>query len=955
MLPQYSGELELQVKEFWKAEKIPEKNRERNRNSKKKFYFMDGPPYATGHIHMGTALNKILKDVAIKSKRMQGFDVFDRPGFDTHGLPIENQIEKQLGFKSKQDIETFGVKNFVEKCRQYATQYIGAMSLEFEDLGVWMDWNNPYLTLKKEYIEAIWWTFKKADEKKLLYLGLYPVHVCPHCETAVAYNEIEYTKQTDNSIFVKFPLKGEKNKFLIIWTTTPWTLPGNTGVMAHPDFEYAEIELSNGEHWILAKELVEKLMNSIEAGYTVKKTFKGKELNGLKYENPLFKNLKLDSKKLEKAYRVIMSPRYVNLEEGTGLVHCAPGHGKEDFDAGTKEGLPAISPVELSGKMKEEAGKYAGQKARIVDKEITEDLQNENFLVYQNPYTHDYPVCWRCKTPLLMISTPQWFFKVSEIREKMLKENDEVNWIPIWMKDRMKNWIENLGDWPISRKRYWGTPIPIWQCGKCDKKIVVESMQELKKLAKLTNDVELHKPEIDDVKIKCSCGGEMKRVEEVLDVWFDSGVSSWAALNFPQEKKLFEEFWPADLNLEGTDQVRGWWNSELILSTIAFGKKPFKNIMVHGMVLDLDKRKMSKSQGNVINPQQVIEKFNRDYLRMFLVQSSKGEDFAFDWKTFDEIHRFFNIFWNSYNFANLYLQLNPENCEKISEKNLQVEDRWILSRTNSLTEKAIRGYNEFNYPIVLGEIQQFVLEDLSRTYIKLIRDRVGTESRKEVEQTLSYVILSLLKILAPITPHICENFYQNFKTEKMPSSIHLTEFNEADKKLIDETLEKQVELSKKLAETALALREENKLRLRWQLKDIVIVSKSGKELGKATEILSTTCKVKKTTESTQKPAGNYATKELDDFIVCLNLEADEQMKEEWELSELTRKIQDMRKQLKLNPNDKIEMSIDCSDKNFLKKFMEKIEKETNTIAREKTGKMEKLLEREFFTELNPKK
>src|SRR3989344_4395482 len=369
---------ETQILKYWKENKVYQKAKTKNSKGKK-FYMMDGPPYATGHIHMGTALNKILKDIAMRSRRQQGYDVFDRPGYDTHGVPIEFQIEKEIGSKTKNDIETYGVKKFIEKCKIYATQHIGIMNSEFINLGVWMDFDNPYLTLDQEYIEAIWDTFKKAHEDKLLYLGKYPVHICPRCETAVAYNEIEYNKQDDTAVYVKFPVKGEKNKFLIIWTTTPWTLPGNTGIMANPDLDYVEIELSDGQRWILGKERVQELMTAIESGFTIKKEFKGKELKGLKYESPLKKNIKIDVKK---GNLVVLSSRYVNMEEGSGLVHCAPGHGKEDYEVGKENGLDIISPVSMNGILTSETGKYSGKKARVVDKEIIEDLKEDNFLVY---------------------------------------------------------------------------------------------------------------------------------------------------------------------------------------------------------------------------------------------------------------------------------------------------------------------------------------------------------------------------------------------------------------------------------------------------------------------------------------------------------------------------------------------------------------------------------------------
>ena len=896
--------IEEEILKFWKKKKIYEKSKKKNAKGKK-FYFMDGPPYATGNIHMGTALNKILKDVVMRYKRLSGHDVFDKSGYDTHGLPIENKVEKKLGFKKKDDIEKYGVKKFIKECRKFATKYIDVMNGEFSNLGVWMDFENPYLTLENEYIETIWDTFKKANEKGLLYLGTYPIHVCTHCETAVAYNEIEYTEQKDTSVYVKFKAKGSKNKYLIIWTTTPWTLPSNTGIMIHPKFDYVEVQVGR-EIWIIAKERLDNLMHHLlDTEYKIKKKFKGKELEGLKYENPLEKYLKLP--KMKNAYQVILNQRYVNLEEGTGLVHTAPGCGKEDFEAGQKSGLPVISIVDIKGLFTKHGGKYSGKKARIVDKEIIEDLKKENALVLEEPYSHDYPICWRCKSPLIMISVPQWFFKISNIQKKIIKSNETVTWVPNYMKLRMKAWLEGISDWPISRNRYWGTPLPIWMCDKCKEKEIIGSINELEKKSK-KKILEIHKPEIDNITWKCKCGGKMTRITEVLDVWFDSGVSSWAALGYPQSNKLFKKFWPADLNIEGKDQFRGWWNSQIILSEIRFGKKPFENIVVHGMVLGLGKTKMSKSLGNIISPREVIETYGRDSLRYYFSKISKGEDFAFDEKEFKEIQKIFRVLINLNNFVNQLESKKPV---------LKTEDRWILSRLNSLIKSVEKSYNEFKFTEIIEKLEKFIIDDLSKTYIKIIRNRTH-----EVYDLLNKIRNDLLILIAPIIPFITESIWQELRKKKIvkEESIHLCDWPRADLKKIDKKLEENFEDVLFIIEKGLAARDKVKIGLKWPLASAEV--KYDEKLNEEfLEIIARQLNVKK-----------IDVKEGKMISVKLDTKITPELEVEGYAREISRHIQGFRKKLGLEKKDKVETIIitDNELKNMLELQREFIKERTNS-------------------------
>ena len=915
---------EAEILKFWKENKIYEKSRNKNEKGKK-FYLMDGPPYATGHIHLGTALNKILKDIAMRSRRLQGYRVFDRPGYDTHGVPIEFQVEKEIGSKSKKDIEKYGIKKFIEKCKEYATQHIDFMNKEFENLGVWMDWENPYLTLDDEYVEVIWDAFKKADKKGLLYLGKYPVHICPRCETAVAYNEIEYKKQKDTSIYVKFQLTNKKNHYLVIWTTTPWTLPGNTGVMVHPEIDYQEVKVDN-EYWIIAKELVPKIMDLCKKKFELGKVFKGKEMEGWTYDNPLKNYIKV---KVKNSYRVVLSARYVAIEEGTGLVHCAPGHGKEDYEVGKATGLDMPCPVSTNGILTEEAGKYAGKKAREVDAEIIEDLKSSGNLVYEMIYEHDYPSCWRDGQPLLMISMPQWFFKISEIQKELLKENEKTKWVPDWMKLRMKAWLEGIGDWPVSRQRYWGTPLPIWYDPESGEKIVVGSIEELKKLSG-QEKIDVHKPEIDKITIKTKSGRVLKRVPEVLDVWFDSGVSSWAALHYLRKKDIFKKYWPADLNIEGRDQVRGWWNSQMILSQIVFDKKPFDSIAVHGMVLDLGKVKMSKSKGNFIAPEDIIKKYGRDCMRYYFAKFSRGEDFSFDEREMVEIQKVMGFFGNINSFIEQLQTKKPE---------LKIEDKWILSKYHSLIKKVKKSYEEYKFYEAISSIEDFVIIDLSRTYIQMIRDRAD-----ETKKMLNEIRKGLIKLIAPVTPFFAESVWQELRKKKVvdEESVHLSSWPSVDEKMIDPKLEKDFEEMLKIIEKGMAARDVAKIGLRWPL---------------ASAVVSIPNSLKKELHELIKKQLNI--KKIDFVEGKLSVELDTRLTKELEAEgyarEIARLIQAERKKAGLKKGQliKIKIFLDSELKNNLKPYLSFLKERVN--ASELIFSDEEMEEKSFVFTIKEKK
>ena len=891
-----SFQKEENVMAFWKNNNIYEKAKN-IRKGKEPFYFLDGPPYASGSMHIGTAWNKILKDFYVRFWRMKDMDVWDRPGYDTHGLPIENKVEKEIGVNSKKDIEKYGIGKFINKCKNFATKYIEIMNDQSKDLGVWMDWENPYKTLDNEYIDGGWFIFKQAYEKGLLEKDVYPVHVCTHCETAVAYNEIKYKKIDDDSIFVKFPIKNKEDEFFVIWTTTPWTLPANTGIMANPEAEYVKIKTDKGT-LIFAKELMESVSEKCEL--ELPKDFdiiKGKDLEGIKYENPMAYAI---DDKIENAYRVVLSKESVNLEDGTGLVHTAPGHGEDDFKVGKKEGLPVINPLGTDGKYKN--GKYKGLEARKCNETIINYLKESGYCIGVNKINHDYPLCWRCDTHLLFMTVPQWFFRIKKIHKKLLEENEKINWKPSWVRKRFKNWLENIGDWPVSRQRYWGIPIPIWTCSKCDRIKVIGSSDDLPKKVE-----DLHRPFIDEIEFDCKCGEKMKRIKDVLDVWFDSGIASWASIGYPKKKDEFERLWPSDFQTEGPDQLRGWWNSQIIASVITFDRSPFNTILYHGFILDAHGIKISKSRGNKIDPFELIEKSGRDVLRYFLLSSAPWKDFYFNWDNLNEITKSFKVIENTFNFVNLYVKEVPKSIE-----NMKPEDRWIISRLNSV----IKSYNEnmknYNGHKAIKGVYDFIINDFSRFYIKCIRDRTWPtytgEDKKAAFYTLFKVTEECLKLLAPACPFISEHVWQETirPLTNVKESVHMEDIPNENESMIDEKLEKSFEIAQEITESAARVRHENNVKLRWPLRKIVIENSEVTE--EAFEVLRKLCNVKEVQIGSPEPGLKRSTTEENSFVY-VDVILDEGLKKDAMLREIIRKIQHMRKDLNLVIEDMISLTI----------------------------------------------
>jgi len=909
-------EIEKDIDNFWSANEIIKKFKNLNNDSDRHFYFCQGPPFTSGEAHIGHAWNHIIKDAVIRYKTMQGYNVFKRAGWDMHGLPIEVKVEGEFGIKTKKDIEIFGTDKFINECKNFAMLNMQAMTSQLKGLAVWLDWENAYQTIDQHYMEGVWFGIKRAYEKNLLYEKEKVIHWCPRCETAMAGYEVAdgYKEVTDTAIYVRTKLKVKDNNTqfkdasIVIWTTTPWTLPANVAIAVHPEIDYCVVEYEDenqekeriicsrnsikrifgGQKSKTKKETKTKKYKDDVLGVNVKnnkhtetdtetdtktniklqnlenleesnedknedlenlkiiKVFKGKELENLEYEPIL--NIPLQK---EIMHRVVMAKDLVSEEDGSGCVHIAPGHGEEDASVGEKEHLVSPSPVDESGKFTVEP--YKGIYIKDANKIIINTLRETEKLLKTENVTHTYPHCWRCKTPLLLRKTKQWFLAISKIRAQLLKNNEKTNWIPEFIghggNSRFENWIKEPTDWCISRQRYWNTPLPIWKCENCSNIDVIGTISELAKkgyiaeegnlrnLKKINDESEitdLHKNFVDNIVLKCEkCGRDMHRVKDVMDVWLDSGSASWANLGYPADKSNMFLF-PPDFITEGSDQTRGWFYSLLVMGTIAFDSIAYKNVLYHGFTLDEKGKKMSKSLGNVVNPKDIVDKHGVDVMRMYVLSITPWDDLKFSMKEVENTDKLMNMLLNVVAFIKTYSALDNYIYDKFKQSNeyfaqikndLQIEDRMILSLLNSLIKNCTENFDKFNIHTSVNEIEKFI-NILSRYYIKIIRHRVWMEKESREKETcyftLFYVTDKFCKILAPIAPHIAEYIYKTLFASTTYESVHLCSFPKYDETLIDEKLNRQLELCNNIVTSVLSAREKAKIKLRWPIREINI-------------------------------------------------------------------------------------------------------------------------------------
>ncbi|WP_250672713.1 isoleucine--tRNA ligase [Paraclostridium ghonii] len=837
-------EAEAKVSDYWNDINMLEKTLEKGKDDPS-FVFYEGPPTANGNPGIHHVIARTLKDSVCRYKTMNGYQVKRKAGWDTHGLPVEIQVEKELGLSDKQQIEAYGLDKFNQKCRESVFTFEKQWRDMTERMAYEIDLDNPYITLDNNYIESVWWILDKFNKEGYVYEGHKILPYCPRCGTGLASHEVAqgYKEIKNNTVIAKFKRK-DANEYFLAWTTTPWTLPSNVALTVGPEIDYIKVK-QNDEVYYVAKALANKVLGE---DYEVIEELKGKDLEYVEYEQ-LMPFVEAD----KKAFFITLGD-YVTTEDGTGIVHTAPAFGEDDYNLGRKYDLPVLQPVCESGKFTTTPWKGKFVMEDGVDVEIIKWLHGENKLFSKEKVAHNYPHCWRCQTPLLYYAKPSWYIEMTKLKDKLIENNNGVEWYPNFVGEgRFGNWLENLNDWAISRSRYWGTPLNVWKC-ECGHKESVGSRKELAEKAIENIDaetVELHRPYVDDIHFKCEkCGGTMNRVTEVIDCWFDSGSMPFAQHHYPFEnKENFDELFPADFICEGIDQTRGWFYSLLAISTFVTGKAPYKRVLVNDLVLDKEGKKMSKSRGNTVNPFELFDQYGADALRWYLLYvSPPWTPTRFDVDGLKEVQsKFLGTMKNVYNFFTLYANtdnINPGDFF-VEYKDRPELDRWILSKFNNLKKEVEENLEIFELNKTVRMIQEFINEDLSNWYIRRSRRRFWatelTEDKKSVYNTTYEILTELCKLIAPFTPFISEEIYRNLTNE---DSVHLATYPKANLDLIDINLEEKMDLVKNLVTLGRASREATRIKVRQPIQKVLVDGKYEDSISDVVDLIKEELNVK---------------------------------------------------------------------------------------------------------------